>query len=949
MFILGRSADRGKGVNPEFYESYSNSDFETDLDYIVNQHQTPPVDGEMSWFNIKCDALLKLLPYEGFYPIARTTQIASLFSASVDTSSSVNGANVELLHYNSIKDCWEEVIRYGPNLVGAVGTKELSYNYDPRLSGVRTQGITTPLFGPGILYNSIKSGIAVGWTIVTSSVLSDVYKSFDVSTPQINDDGEETWSTASVLQHNFLNTCLYQNPDIATKIPFEAMWDLSLYPKSDGQPSNQSLRGAYHINYPEALQGLSTTAGSGNFAVSDNFMVRMKDIPTTPVYEMAMNNFLSEAVRFFLRDRTSVQPNAGAPGELTTFKSQTPDEIVSRLGNKPKTGATYYMDIILEAPKSFTMCKSYWNRDNLYYNQMVAEMPGGVGLYAEHDMNWSPDDALDFSPGDQVVNFSCSFNGRYFGPATQKWYNYWNYKNPVSGAHYNVCDPAQAPYTPPYFYGPSRVTFEYTVGDEWIDLNKNVWQAIFSKMTASFSNPQLEAKIDEGYINKFSGVPQFNTQSFAYVQAQSVRDSLIIDGTTNEGPLQETVSPFDPTAPVQTYSNNYNSDSTRWVVTPKWECPVLDFSTQPNSSIAIAGGLHPTCSFSSSAGFLNNTPIGLGTGMWSGYGINDPVNGVRITFVDTPGKVDSQAKLRLAPDTVEIYDNSLLRLAGFAQGSGGPDGLKKYIGKLAPERTISEAVVAIPYVQRVNNANSKYAPTTTESSPYFEGYNDRFFFTIREEIIFQRGTRTLKQTTGHPEVDDMIDRMQKYILPPQLDFIKNNRLSPIVMYILPFSTTLDQRDLQDIWQGVLPDIGMGANLPAKNTTTTSEITHQLGSNRPFYQGKPMPPDIRWMVFKIKQRGHGDYADVTTTMTDTTARNISQRGQIDTNPFTYNWPYDFCSLIELAKIETNFGITPRPAGSAPSTTVATGKRAPITKGVATTPEAPLTPGVIPKDK
>ena len=405
---------------------------------------------------------------------------------------------------------------------------------------------------------------------------------------------------------------MYNNPDLAKKIDFEALWDLSKYPKADLSNSDITA-GGFHISYPEALQGyFSSSIGTepNIYSSTENFMVRVKDTPD-PRYEMAMNNFLAESVRFFLRDRTGVDPenNPDMPGQLSSLRTKTAAQIKNSTA-KPIAGATYYMDVLLEMnPIDYTMCESYYNSsdDELYYNNFIATNSSGI---------------YDLQPGqaakrpNQVTNFSCSFNGRYFGPATNKWASYWNMLEPVSGAHYNVADPAQAPYTPPYYYGPSRVTLEYTVGDEWNDLTKDVFSSLFSKITASYYNPSLQDKISEGNVNASLGQEYYNTASFAYVMAQNVGDSLDLFGSTNMG--QTTISPSG-----QSISNVYVPESTRWVISPKWECPVLNFREQNTDTIAIEGGLHPTCSFSSPGGFLDNTAIGTGRGMWSGYGKDD--------------------------------------------------------------------------------------------------------------------------------------------------------------------------------------------------------------------------------------------------------------------------------------------------------------------------------------
>lgn len=64
----------------------------------------------------------------------------------------------------------------------------------------------------------------------------------------------------------------------------------------------------------------------------------------------------------------------------------------------------------------------------------------------------------------------------------------------------------------------------------------------------------------------------------------------------------------------------------------------------------------------------------------------------------------------------------------------------------------------------------------------------------------------------------------------------------------------------------------------------------------------IPNDVRFMVFKIKQKGESDYFKVTRDSTDdsTFERQIGRK--ID--DYSYNWPYDFYSLVELAKIDVD---------------------------------------------
>lgn len=876
---------KAAGTNLNFYKDYSDSDFQSDLDTFSDQYLglNSPVSASMDSFTISCDAILKLLPYDGFYPISRTNQLASLFSSSLDISSSAGGYNIQLLKYSPNEQGWVEILQQS--------TVEEDYISSPRLRGIKTQGASTPFFGPGILYNSIKSGISLGWTIVTGSSLLDTYSMWNTNNPE-NPFVRGGWDENSSLRHIFLNTNLYNNPDSATKINFEALWDLSRYPRAD-LGSSDVTAGGFHVSYPEALQGyFSSSIGdtSDLYSTTDYFMVRMKDVPD-PKYEMAMNNFLAESVRFFLRDRvavdTSKDPNL--PGELSSLRSKTATQIKAST-NKPILGATYYMDVIVEMnPSDYTMCESYYNKtdDNLAYYSFF-EASNSSGKYS-----FDPDNA-NFAPPNSVINFSCSFNGRYFGPATQKWDSYWNKSEPVSGAHYNVADPAQAPFTPPYYYGSSRVTLEYTVGDEWSDLNKDVFSTLFSKITASYYNPGLESAIAEGNINASLGKEYLNTASFAYVMAQNVGDSLDLLGASNIGEIGSGPS-------GQTISNVYVPEATRWVIAPKWECPVLDFKDQQTSKIAIQGGLHPTCSFSASSGFLDNHPIGTGRGMWSGYGKEIASDkGLRIRLAESPQHNATSILPGLTPETKRTYDNSLLNLMGFREASGGES--EVYAGKLATYRSLKEAVVAIPFLERIVESGKELAETTNDTDSYGEFFSDRFFFPVRDELIFD--AQGEPQYNRNDSISEMLNNMRDFVIPSEFDFINNRLARPIVMYIMPFETILDKTDLQDIWQGVLPRIGVQAQ--EKTGTKNTTISHPLNSEN-FFEGKKIPTDIKWMVFRVKQSSESDYSKVTPNMMDAAGQTLTTLGQTQGRLYSYNWPYDFCSLIELGKIQTSFKI------------------------------------------
>jgi hypothetical protein len=74
------------------------------------------------------------------------------------------------------------------------------------------------------------------------------------------------------------------------------------------------------------------------------------------------------------------------------------------------------------------------------------------------------------------------------------------------------------------------------------------------------------------------------------------------------------------------------------------------------------------------------------------------------------------------------------------------------------------------------------------------------------------------------------------------------------------------------------------------------------------EGKGIPSNIQWMVFKVKKRAKTNYYDKivskkgTTSDTSSSQLENAQSTTGDDTEATYNWPYDFFSLVELVKID-----------------------------------------------
>lgn len=147
----------------------------------------------------------------------------------------------------------------------------------------------------------------------------------------------------------------------------------------------------------------------------------------------------------------------------------------------------------------------------------------------------------------------------------------------------------------------------------------------------------------------------------------------------------------------------------------------------------------------------------------------------------------------------------------------------------------------------------------------------------------------------------MAAKIPNYVFPPHLDFMNDQDIEPFAMYIFEFSHRLSKQDLANIWQNVMPDIAVTAE---KDHAT---VTHKAAENE-FFRGNKIPDNTRWMVFKVKKRAASNYYKMTADSKDDHRFNyLNYISDDEMERYNYNWPYDFFSLVELAKIDTTINI------------------------------------------
>ena len=307
-------------------------------------------------------------------------------------------------------------------------------------------------------------------------------------------------------------------------------------------------------------------------------------------------------------------------------------------------------------------------------------------------------------------------------------------------------------------------------------------------MTVSFSNPDLLNRVKEGGGNfVWSGgtaatagdttIDTFSENSFAYKMAMNVSDSVDLKGLT--GILTRHKDQFGTVTSIE---NSYQMEQTRYVISTKFESPIFRFF-ENTSSMKVAGGLHPTCSFSSS-GFLDRTPIGTGVGLWSGYGwtqsqldtvyprvaIPDPFPGSGLPLpIQEPPVVLS---LTTPPSYVGTKFD-MIKALGFSHTNRTPV-LEKSVGVLADRHRLKEAVVAIPFIDYMIDATQPFAETLGNqgNGPFVDMLNISrivHLFKVKKKVMQDSWT---PDPNNRPptELVAMIQKMQEFVIPPMMDF-----------------------------------------------------------------------------------------------------------------------------------------------------------------------------------
>jgi hypothetical protein len=179
--------------------------------------------------------------------------------------------------------------------------------------------------------------------------------------------------------------------------------------------------------------------------------------------------------------------------------------------------------------------------------------------------------------------------------------------------------------------------------------------------------------------------------------------------------------------------------------------------------------------------------------------------------------------------------------------------------------------------------------------------------------------------------------MNIYNIPPHLNWITNINVPKYLMFFAEFYDNLKEQDLIDIWQNILPSNGLSNNLNIKQNiikdipiqvfsdlklnhfnqasyettketqtlssdikTTTLVGGEEFSVETEYYRGEESLrfytlldkiDNLQWLFFKVKRKA---------SLYDTEKNNI-----LPPISLYHNWPYDYFSLVESAKIKIKY--------------------------------------------
>jgi hypothetical protein len=322
----------------DFFKIYSHSDLMKHFEEVRDGAEDNGL--EPGSLTLKFRGIKKFLPYNGFFPSERSVQVAEqFFNTYGDNSFTVPADFV---------------------------TEEVSDTNQLR-------PIMQTLFAPGLLYNSIKSGMAVDYPI-----FNDSYSR--ATRPLSNGINKSSKSSEGV----FLNRVASYSSSFDERIPFEALYNPSL------------LNGKVIVDNDDTqftrINGVATKLRNEISITGQNNL-----------YIYMMNNYLAESVGFFLEGERTTRILSGRQAD---FKEVTPGKAYGmrikmyRSLDKPKFNSgsygNYPVPQIIEEAGTAPVAYIYLNKGLVAGSN--PQFAGEIDCYVNGaDSNWNSNFTASFT------------------------------------------------------------------------------------------------------------------------------------------------------------------------------------------------------------------------------------------------------------------------------------------------------------------------------------------------------------------------------------------------------------------------------------------------------------------------------------------------------------------------------------------------------------------------
>ena len=844
----------------DFFKVFSNSDFMKYFEIVRGDAKKEGGILEESSVKLRCKAIKKFVPYDGFYPAERTIQIAQKFSSSI-----------------------------GPytNLDGTHASQDAAF---------RT--LLKPFFAPGIVYNTIKSGVAVDYPIMTGSFnrarlvdnASDAVIRFNStassaifsSSKKVSKSNAPSFAGAGNRSHN---------AGWDFRVPFEAIVEPSKYIYGKNIVDDE----------PAEFCGLDVTASWGS-------------VLTSPTYKHMMHNFLAESLNLFIKEGRPTQIVSAPQNE---FKPVTP-------------GQPYGLRI-----KMYRTLQS--------------------GATSPNTGDWGDFQVPQYITG-SLTNFTMYSRPSAFGPPVAAGTGSAT-KYSVTGSR--EASPARGRYishTPPYYDGESWIdliyypykSFSTASGGLLPENNETKVVSIDDLHALAITDFPTGSAILTGENDARIGSEGTYVVKWRYDQEvlkeaptpPSITGSSYHRTNKDTGPMGGAwanlwAMQLDASLNIFSKITKKNSDNSRWRIQTKFETPMLNFSYLENSDITNYG----------TVGSLNNFERGVNSviprGMWHQFGrVPRADEGVYLQVTDIPDDfINNHPSSSVIFDPGGKFDRrnsagSTLRgineLSGVARdltqkaltGYKLPQNMT--IGSASAETDIKTTSTPLSLVDicgfptdpvRIGELPSrKKVFEAVVAVPFIEDEGERRFFEISgtDARFGTIGSDVAKDSKSIKRLERMLN---KYVFPPTFDFV-NNEVSAVAMYVFEFSHKFTKDDLSHVWQNLPPKLGTIAepalatvshkllknqllNFSAADVADAGALSAEARTDESFKMPKAeFPEKLQWMVFKVKQRAKSNYFEQIGSATEATV------------PFyTHNWPYDFFSMVELASVDAEVTFTP----------------------------------------